>query len=76
MMKTKIPRESVISFLMKILFILSVFLPCTQVNAEENQTIVKVGFFELPGFHEVDKEGNLYGYDIEYLNKIAEYTRW
>ena len=76
MMKTKIPRESVISFWMKILFILSVFLPCTQVNAEENQTIVKVGFFELPGFHEVDQDGNLYGYDIEYLNKIAEYTRW
>ena len=61
MMTIKIPRESVISFWVKIIFILSVFLPCAHVNAEENQTIVKVGFFELPGFHEVDKAGNLYG---------------
>lgn len=38
--------------------------------------IVKVGWFECEGYFEKDKNGNLIGFGVDYLNAIASYTGW
>lgn len=45
-----------------------------QVAAEERT--IKVGVYELQRFHDFDENGEVEGYDVEYLNKIAETTGW
>lgn len=42
----------------------------------EEQKVVKVGVFEIPGFCEFDFMGNLMGYEYEYLCLLAEVTGW
>ena len=37
---------------------------------------VKVGIFEMDGFHSFDEEGELSGFCIDYLNVIADVTGW
>lgn len=37
---------------------------------------VKVGIFEMDGFHSSDEEGNLTGFCIDYLHAIAGITGW
>lgn len=37
---------------------------------------VRIGFYEIPGFHEYDEFGNPSGYGVDYLNKISEKTGW
>ncbi len=54
-------------------------LPVQAVNASalqnESQT-VKVGIFSLGKFMYFDEEGNAAGYNVDYLNKLAEITHW
>lgn len=45
------------------------------VNANDGKKI-RVGFFPLSGFQEYNEQGEPIGYNIEYLNKLAEYTGW
>lgn len=37
---------------------------------------VKVGFFELPGYYNIDSKRNRSGYGYEYLNEMAKSTGW
>lgn len=37
---------------------------------------VKVGWFDCEGYFEKDKDGNLMGFGVDYLNAIAVYTGW
>lgn len=37
---------------------------------------IRVGVYEMEGFHSFDKAGNCYGYDVDYLNKISSITGW
>ncbi|MEG2838833.1 MAG: response regulator [Lachnospiraceae bacterium] len=46
------------------------------VEAKEDKTVIRVGFSPLAGFHEYDQLGYPAGYDVDYLNKIAEFTGW
>ncbi|MDD4851046.1 MAG: transporter substrate-binding domain-containing protein [Gemmiger sp.] len=39
-------------------------------------TVIRVGYINYGGFIEQDKEGNYFGYGVEYLEKIAQYTGW
>lgn len=52
-------------------------LPISNLKTEaaEGET-VKVGVFPLGEFHNFDEDGNAYGYDIDYMNQIAEQTHW
>ncbi|QHI71517.1 transporter substrate-binding domain-containing protein [Aminipila terrae] len=43
---------------------------------EVKKSPIKVGFFELDGFNDVDQDGNLSGYGYEYLMEISKYTGW
>ena len=37
---------------------------------------VRVGWFDCEGYFEKDKDGNLMGFGVDYLNAIAVYTGW
>lgn len=59
-----------------LLFILLIgtCLPMTA-SAEEKQ-VIRVGYIDESGFIELRDDGTYYGYMVEYLNKISEYTGW
>lgn len=44
--------------------------------AETNHSPLKVGFFELEGFNDINEDGELSGYGYEYLMEISKYTGW
>ena len=37
---------------------------------------VRVGIFDMEGFHSVDEDGKITGFCIDYLNVIADITGW
>ena len=37
---------------------------------------VKVGFFPMGGYHEVNSDGTYDGMDVQYLEALREYTGW
>ncbi len=45
------------------------------VRAEENLKI-RVGFFDMHGFQELDEHGHYYGYNVDYLNVMAKRAEW
>ena len=51
-------------------------LICLQtMAAEETQDIVRIGIYPLAGYNQVI-DGNVSGYNYEYLHEIAEITGW
>lgn len=50
-------------------------LPMHQLVAKANQTVIRVGYDENSTFIQ-EENGNFYGYGVEYLDKISEYTGW
>lgn len=44
--------------------------------ASGTKRTVKVGFFPMQGFHDLDADGNPSGMDVEYLEKVCVYTGW
>lgn len=42
----------------------------------EAKQVVRVGYFLLSGFQDYDEEGRMTGYNVDYLNKLTEYTDW
>ena len=49
-------------------------LPNTAAAAENQK--VRVGYFYLPGYHEMDGRGRLYGYGYDLLQKLQLYNNW
>lgn len=41
-----------------------------------NKKTIRVAWYEREGYFERDKDGNLYGFGMDYLNAISEYTGW
>lgn len=58
-----------------LLFFLIFFLSFSESRAAEGR-LMKVGWYEKEGYFEKDKDGNIYGFGVDYLNAIAEYTGW
>lgn len=54
--------------------ILSTTMHCLAYG-EENR-LVRVGYFDYDGYFEIDKNGNLTGYGVDLLDRIAQYTGW
>lgn len=76
-MKRDRNRTNALRRVMAWLIILMIFSGgCISAAAQETGRTVKVGFFHLTGFHEWDGLKNPVGYNVEYLNKIAEKTGW
>lgn len=46
------------------------------VFGEEDQNIVRVGYYEFPYFQDVGDDGSYSGYSYDYLQAISQYTGW
>ncbi len=46
------------------------------VMAKEDARMVKVAFFPMDGYHNIEKDGSCGGMDVEYLNAICEHADW
>lgn len=44
--------------------------------ASGTKRVVKIGFFPMQGFNDMDADGNVSGMDVEYLEKVCVYTGW
>lgn len=42
----------------------------------QEASVIKVGYYPLDHYHTKDETGNIVGYEVEYLSKIAEMTGW
>lgn len=60
---------------MIILTLLISFFPSNISHAYEKEQIIRVGYDQNSHFIQ-EKNGEYYGYGVEYLNKISEYTNW
>ncbi|MEA5082612.1 MAG: diguanylate cyclase [Lachnospiraceae bacterium] len=50
-----------------------VFIP---VMGQDDKGIIRVAFFQLDGFNEIDENGKHSGFGYEYLREVAKYTGW
>ncbi len=58
------------------LFIIAASLIPTGEALGAQERTVKVGFFPMDGFNEIDSDGNYGGMDVEYLDALCNYTSW
>ena len=58
------------------LIIFAISLSDLTVYQADEKTVVKVGVYEMEGFHYRDAYGQLVGYGIDYLNVVASITGW
>ena len=61
-----------------ILFLFSTLVSSAGVYSGEESPaeVIRVGIYEMPGFHYTDQYGQLQGYCIDYLNLLAGFTGW
>ncbi len=65
--------RKIVSFILTI--VLVVGLCSFGVHAEED-SVIRVGYYNMEGFQYFDEYGNLSGYNIEYLNMISRINDW
>ena len=65
-------KKIVWSLFLGILFML---LPISAVYAKEEENVIRIGYDANSHFIR-ERDGEFYGYGVEYLNKIGEYTGW
>lgn len=58
-----------------LLGILLMLLPISAVYAKEEENVIRIGYDANSHFIR-ERDGEFYGYGVEYLNKIGEYTGW
>ncbi len=75
-MKILEKKGKLLIFVLAILIFVSYFdvFRAMQVTANEKE-VIRVGFIEQEGFNE-KTDAHFFGYAVEYLDKIAEYTGW
>lgn len=66
--------------LLKILSLILIFISCFTYSepffAYTEGDAVKVGVYDMKGFHKKDQNGNYSGYCIDYLNVVSQITGW
>ncbi len=68
--------KKIISILLMLVLALGVFNITPDNAYAADGDVVRIGFFKVDGFQYYDDNGNYAGYNIEYLNLIANYTGW
>lgn len=58
------------------LFIMISCIVCREVMLADEEDIVRVGIYQMEGFHAYNEYGELEGYCIDYLNVLAGITGW
>lgn len=51
-------------------------LPLSNVQADQDNRTVKIGYIDYDGFITENIDGSYSGYGVDYLNKVSEYTGW
>lgn len=59
-----------------LLTLLSMIAPAITHAEEEQPTVLKVAFSQIPGIMELTEDGRRKGIVVDYLNEIAKYTGW
>ena len=63
--------------ILTMMLILSNVLPVLAADLQLTQTkTVRVGVFSLGRFHDFNESGEAVGYDMDYIEKISDYTHW
>ena len=62
------------AFIIGFICILCAF--CGESFTADTKRVVKVGVYEMEGFHSHDEQNNLNGYCIDYLNVVSRITGW
>lgn len=76
-MNKKVGVNRIIAFLMAIMFITGVFTQPVKADPYVTQArTVRVAVFPLGSFQNFDEDGNAYGYNIDYLDKLSQTTHW
>ena len=68
-------KKSFYRIIAVILIIVSCIMNFETVKADENETI-RVGIYQMEGFHSYNEYGDIEGYCIDYLNVVAGINRW
>lgn len=63
-------------FMVVALMFIVVFGAAEPYDAYQKGEKVKVGVFDMEGFHSFDEEGNIVGFCVDYLGVIADVTGW
>ncbi len=71
----KISFHSILKKVFTLLALVLLVLGAQPVAQAVSPKVVRVGLFEHT-YHKVDRDGRLYGYGYEYIQKIASYTGW
>ena len=72
-MKTKSILKKSVSLLCGVIMLLEL---SGHACADTSEKTIRVGWFPFSGYQEYDENGKPYGYNYEYLNKIASITGW
>lgn len=46
------------------------------VHASEAKRTVRIGYFPMQGYNDIDENGNVSGMDVDYLEELCRYTNW
>ena len=67
-------KAAAVCFFPVLIIMLAIFV--LPVMAKEDLRIVKVAFFPMDGYHNIEADGSCGGMDVEYLNAICDYADW
>ena len=68
-----------ISLLILCILVVTAAVPCawiSTVNASDTKRVVRIAFFPMQGYNDIDENGNVTGMDVDYLEQICHYTGW
>ncbi|MBP3451483.1 MAG: transporter substrate-binding domain-containing protein, partial [Agathobacter sp.] len=68
-------KKSFYRIIAVVLIVVSCIMNFETVKADENETI-RVGIYQMEGFHSYNEYGDIEGYCIDYLNVVAGIKRW
>lgn len=71
-MNTK-QKDIILCGILCFFFLLSI--PSVDCYAKEGE-VIRIGYYPLENFHAEDANGNVTGYEVDYLNRIADRTGW
>lgn len=74
--RKKYERQKAAAFCFFPMLVIMLFLCVLPVMASDSIRTVKVAFFPMEGYHNIESDGSYGGMDVEYLNAICDYANW
>lgn len=68
-----------ISLLILCVLVVTAAVPCAWIstaNASDTKRVVRIAFFPMQGYNDIDENGNVTGMDVDYLEQVCHYTGW